>query len=105
MLLDKVETSLNKNGLIFSDLKNYDQVGSSDFGCPDLAFLTRFGKDAKLPICQFNCLCGHDIRQQSCVCPKNSTNTDDIITFGNLCIGKCGCDPAISGISVKVKCE
>ena len=57
-LLDRVEASLNKKGLTFSDLKNYDKVGSSDFDRPDLAFLTRFGKDAKLPIFQSNCLCG-----------------------------------------------
>ena len=86
-------------------MKNYDKVGSSDFERPDFAFLTRFGKAAKLPIFQSNCLCGHEIRQQCYVCPKNSTNTDDIITFGNHCIGKCGYAPAIRGIGVKVKCE
>ena len=104
-MLDKVEASLNKEGLTFSDLKNYDKAGSSDSGCPDLAFLTRFGKDADLLTFQFNCLCGHEIRQQCYVCPNNSTNTDDIVTFGNRCIGKCGYDPAIRGIGVKVKCE
>ena len=72
ILLDKIEASLNKQGLTFSDLNNYDKVGSSDFGCPDF-FLkkTRFGKDAKLTIFQSNCLCGHEIRQQCYVCPKN----------------------------------
>ena len=106
-MLDKIEASLNtkRKGLTFSDLKNYDKVGSSDFERPDFAFLTRFGKAAKLPIFQSNCLCGHEIRQQCYVCPKNSTNTDDIITFGNHCIGKCGYAPAIRGIGVKVKCE
>ena len=104
-LLDKIEASLNNKGLTFSDLKNYDKVGSSDFGCTDFVFLTRFGKDAKFPIFQSNCLCGHEIRQQCYVCPNNSTNTDDIITFGNRCIGKCGYAPAIRGIGVKVKCE
>ena len=38
MLLDKIEAPLNKKGLTYSDLKNYDKVGSSDFGCPDFAF-------------------------------------------------------------------
>ena len=55
ILLYKIEASLNKKGLAFSDLNNYDKVGSSDFGCPGFAFLTRFGKDAKLPIVQSNC--------------------------------------------------
>ena len=99
-LSDEIEASLNKKGLTFSDLKNYDKVGSSDFERPDFAFLTRFGKGSKLPIFQSNCLRGHEIRQQCYVCPKNSTNTDDIITFGNRCIGKCGHAPAIRGIGV-----
>ena len=77
----------------------------SDFERPDFACLTRFGKDAKLPIFQSSCLCGHEIRQQCYVCPKNSTHTGDIITFGNRCIGQCGYAPAIRGIGVKVKCE
>ena len=37
ILLDKVETSLNKKGLTYSGLKNYDKVGSSGCGCPDFA--------------------------------------------------------------------
>ena len=37
--------------------------------------------------------------------PNNSTTTDDIITFGNRCIGKCGYALAIRGIGVKVQCE
>ena len=96
---------LISKGLTFSGLNNYDKVGSSDVERPDFAFLTRFGKDAKLPIFQSNCLCGHEIRQQCYACPNNSTNTDDIITFGKRCIGKCGYVPAIRGIGVKVKCE
>ena len=40
-----------------------------------------------------------------CMPPNNSTTTDDIITFGNRCIGKCGYALAIRGIGVKVKCE
>ena len=104
-LLNNIEASLNKQGLTFSDLNNYDKVGSSDFDRPDFAFLTRFWKDAKLPTFQSNCLCGHEIRPQCYVCPNISTNTDDILTFGNRCIGKCGYAPAIRGIGVKVKCE
>ena len=66
---------------------------------------TRFGKDAKLPIYKSHCLCGHEIRQQCYVCPKHSTTTDDIITFGNRCINKWGYAPAIRGNGVKFKCE
>ena len=104
-LLDKLEASLDKKGLTFSDLKKYVKVGSSDSERPDLACLTRVGKDAELPMFQSSCLCGHEIRQQCYVCPKNSTNTNDIITFGNRCIGKCGYAPAFRGIGFKVKCE
>ena len=104
-MLDNIESSLNKKGLTFSDLNNYDKSEVVILNALTLLFLTRFGKDVKLPIFQSNCLCGHEIRQQCYVCPKNSTNIYDIITFGNRCIGKCGYAPAIRGIGVKVKCE
>ena len=85
-------------------MTNYDKAGSSDFDRPDRACLTRCGKYAKLPICQSHRLCEYEIRQQCCICPKNSTNTDDLKTFGNRCIIKWGHAPAIRGNGAKVKC-
>ena len=41
MLLDKIEAPLNKKGLTYSDLNNYDKVRSSDFGCPDFVVLNK----------------------------------------------------------------
>ena len=103
--LDRVEHALNDRGMAFIDLNNYLRVGSSNFGRIDSVFKSYFGNDAKLPIHQKKCLCGHGITQQCYLCPEGSTNIDDIVVVCNQCIHKWGYDPAIRGKGVKVKCE
>ena len=103
--LDRVENALNERGMTFTDLNNYLKVGSSNFGKADSVFKSYFGNDAKIPIHQNRCLCGHEITQQCYLCPEGSKNIDDIIAVGNNCINKWGYDPAIRGKGVKVKCN
>ena len=81
------------------------EVGSSNHGRTDSVFKSYFGNDAKIPIHQNRCLCGHEITQQCYLCPEGSKNIDDIIAVGNNCINKWGYDPAIRGKGVKVKCN
>ena len=58
--LDKIEKSLKKIVLTFSDLKNYVRVGRSEAGISgDAAFKSYFGNDAKIPRPVDRCLCGH----------------------------------------------
>ena len=101
----RVETALKERGLTFTDLNNCAKVGSSKFGKSDSGFKNYFGDGAKIPIHQQKCLCGHEITQQCYLWPEGSTNIDDIITVGNKCLNEWGCDPAIRGKGVKVKCK
>ena len=91
--------------MTFTDLQNYLKVGSSNFGKVDSVFKSYFGNDAKIPINQNKCLCGHEITQQCYLCPEGSNNIDDIVIVSNQCINEWGYDPAIRGKGVKVKCE
>ena len=104
--LDKVEKSLKRIGLTFSDLKKYVRVGKSKYGISgDTAFKSYFGNDAKIPRHVESCICGHEITEQCYLCPEGSKHINDIITVGNKCIHKWGYDPAIRGKGEKVKCE
>ena len=91
--------------MTFTDLNNYLKVGSSTHGKADSAFKSYFGNDAKIPLRKNGCWCGHEIIQQCYLCPEGSKNIDDIEIVGNKCINKWGCDPAIRGKGVKVKCN
>ena len=101
----RIEKSLNQLGLVFSDLKGYLKVGSSNLGRRDAAFKSYFGEYAKLPRQAESCLCGHEITEQCYLCPEGSTNMDDVIIVGNGCIHKWGYGSAVRGKGVKIKCE
>ena len=45
----RIENSLNKIGLTFTDLKGYLKVGSSNHGRRDAVFKSYFGEYAQLP--------------------------------------------------------
>jgi hypothetical protein len=104
--LDKVEKSLKKIGLTFSDLKKYVRVGKSKYGISgDTAFKSYFGNDIKIPRPVDRCLCGHEITEQCYLCPEGSKNVDDIIIVGNKCINKWGYEHAVRGNDEKIKCN
>ena len=102
---DRVENALNERGMTFTDLKNCSKVGSSKFGKSDSGFKSYFGNDAKIPLHEKKCRCGHEITQQCYLCPEGSTNIDDIIIVGNQCLNRWGYDPAIRVKGDQVKCE
>ena len=74
-----LKNALNERGVTFTDLTKCLKVGSSKFGKVDSVFKSYFGNDAKTPIHQTNCLCGHEITQQCDLCPDGSINIDDSI--------------------------
>jgi hypothetical protein len=104
--LDKIEKSLKKIGLTFSDLKKYVRAGRSKYGISgDAAFQSYFGNDAKIPRPVDRCLCGHEITEQCYLCPEGSKNVDDIIIVGNSCITHWGYARAVRGTGEKIKCN
>ena len=104
--LNKVQASLDAYGMTLADLKTYERVGKSYYGFPDTIFTKRFGKKTNLPEHQHSCLCEHDIVQQCYLCPRGSTNVDDVIVVGNHCIKKFGFCKAINGdANHKTQCD
>ena len=101
----RIENSLNKIGLTFTDLKGYLKVGSSNLGRRDSAFKSYFGEYSKLPSRAERCLCGQGITEQCYICPEGSKNIDDVIIVGNRCIHKWGYDSANRGKGEQIKCN
>ena len=98
----RIENSLNKIGLTFTDLKGYLKVGSSKYGNRDSAFKSYFGNDAKISRHVESCICGHEITEQCYICPEGSENIDDVIIVGNRCIHKWGYDSGNRGKGEKL---
>ena len=104
--LDKVQASLDAYDITLADLKTYERVGKSNHGVPDTIYTQRFGKKAGIPEHQHSCLCEHAIVEQCYLCPRGSTNVDDVIVLGNQCIKRFGFSKAINGdASHKIQCD
>ena len=104
--LDRVQASLDAYDITLTDLKTYEPVGKSNHGFPNTIFTKRFGKQTKLPEHQHSCLCEHAIVEQCYLCPRGSTNVDDVIVFGNHCIKSFGFSKAINGDArQKIHCD
>ena len=104
--LDRVQASLDAYDITLADLKTYEPVGKSNHGFPNTIFTKRFGKQTKIPEHQHSCLCEHAIVEQCYLCPRGSTNVDDIIVLGNHCIKTFGFSKAINGDArQKIHCD
>ena len=104
--LDRVQASLDAYDITLADLQTYEPVGKSNHGFPNTIFTKRFGKQTKIPEHQHSCLCEHAIVEQCYLCPRGSTNVDDIIVLGNHCIKRFGFSKAINGnVNHKIQCD
>ena len=104
--LDRVQASLDAYDITLADLQTYEPIGKSNHGFPNTIFTKRFGKQTKIPEHQHSCLCEHAIVEQCYLCPRGSTNVDDIIVLGNHCIKRFGFSKAINGdAKQKIQCD
>jgi len=104
--LDRVQASLDAYDITLADLQTYEPVGKSNHGFPNTIFTKRFGKQTKIPEHQHSCLCEHAIVEQCYLCPRGSTNVDDVIVLGNHCIKTFGFSKAINGDArQKIQCD